>query len=196
MIGTILAHTLTAVVAFTFGLTAMACTEARKSAAPPRRSLFHVIGDRLLAVAARRPPDVIIGGAADPYMRRWWVIPRNRIFNIYLHHFMRSDDDRALHDHPWWNLSILLVGRYAEHTIDAGGVNVFTVRRAGQWKFRRASHAHRIELTHGPCWTLFITGPNIRSWGFHCPKGWVHWREFTNPADGGKTVGRGCGEET
>ncbi|AYO86096.1 hypothetical protein EBB05_15970 [Methylobacterium brachiatum] len=138
----------------------------------------------------------MIGGEADPYMRRWWVIPRNRWFNVYLHHFMRSDDDRALHDHPWWNVSFLLQGQYAEHTISAGGINVFTTRKAGEVKARWATHAHRIELTHGPCWTLFITGPRLRTWGFHCPRGWVPWKEFTNPADGGQTVGRGCGEQS
>lgn len=157
---------------------------------------FLALRRYLLAIADRRPPDVVIGGEADPYMRRWWVIPRNRFFNVYLHHFLRSDDDRALHDHPWWNVSVLLVGRYTEETINAGGVHVRTERQAGQFAFRGASHAHRIELTHGACWTLFITGPRIRAWGFHCPRGWVHWRDFTNPADGGKTVGRGCGEQS
>lgn len=157
------------------------------------RSLILRLVPRLIALSYRRPPDVIIGGAADPYMRRWWVIPRNRLFNIYLHHFMRSDDDRALHDHPWWNLSILLLGRYVEHTISAGGINVRTERRAGETKFRTASAAHRIELIDGPCWTLFITGPMIRSWGFHCPRGWVPWKEFTKPENPGE-IGRGCGE--
>ncbi|WP_205836086.1 hypothetical protein [Methylobacterium brachiatum] len=157
---------------------------------------FGRLGSYLARVAASRPPDVIIGGEADPYMRRWWVIPRNRWFNVYLHHFMRSDDDRALHDHPWWNVSFLLQGQYAEHTISAGGINVFTTRKAGEVKARWATHAHRIELTHGPCWTLFITGPRLRTWGFHCPRGWVPWKEFTNPADGGQTVGRGCGEQS
>lgn len=149
---------------------------------------------RLIAVADRRPPDVVIGGEAHPYMRRWWLIPRNRVFNVYLHHFLRSDDDRALHDHPWWNVSVLLAGRYREHTIEAGGIHRRTERAAGEMKARLASAAHRIELFDGPCWTLFITGPRIRTWGFHCPKGWVDWRIFTNPADGGKTIGRGCGE--
>jgi hypothetical protein len=158
--------------------------------------LIRWLAPRLIALSERRPPDVIIGGADDPYMRRWWVIPRNRVFNIYLHHFMRSDDDRALHDHPWWNLSVLLRGRYVEHTIDAGGINVRTERSAGRMKFRTASSAHRIELVDGPCWTLFLTGPTLRSWGFHCPRGWVHWRDFTNPVDGGSTIGRGCGEDT
>ena len=142
-------------------------------------------------------------------MRRWWLIPRNRYFNIYLHHFMRSDDDRALHDHPWWNLSILLHGRYLEHTISAGGINVLTERRSGDFKFRHAGAAHRIELLKEevwvdrylgtktakevPCWTLFITGPRLRDWGFHCPRGWVPWQEFTKPENPGE-IGRGCGE--
>ena len=67
-----------------------------------------------------RAPDFVIGPAGDPYMRRWWVIPRNKWFNIYLHNIMRSDDDRALHDHPWTNVSVLLRGSYLEHL--PGGV--------------------------------------------------------------------------
>ncbi|MDZ7823006.1 MAG: hypothetical protein U5K75_02470 [Ahrensia sp.] len=59
-------------------------------------------------------PDLIIGGAEDPYMRRWFIIPRNRWFNIYLHEIVRSDDDRALHDHPWWSLSLVLDGQMLE----------------------------------------------------------------------------------
>jgi len=61
-----------------------------------------------------RPPDFVIGPSEMPYLRRWWIIPRNRFFNIYLHQFLHSDDDRALHDHMYINLSILLRGRYIE----------------------------------------------------------------------------------
>lgn len=149
------------------------------------------VRSRLLAVADRRKPDFIIGEDHDPYMLRWWIIPRNRIFNVYLHHFLHSDDDRALHDHPWWNVSILLKGRYTEHTIDAGGVNVRKEYGVGNVKFRSARAAHRVELTHGDCWSLFITGPVLREWGFHCPLGWRHWKDFTSPRDKGK-IGRGC----
>src|ERR1700710_2371105 len=77
-------------------------------------SIVNFLFAQLGRVAARKP-DVLIGKQDDTYMRRWWVIPRNRWFNIYLHHFLRSDDDRALHDHPWCNLSILLSGSYLEH---------------------------------------------------------------------------------
>lgn len=138
-----------------------------------------------------REPDFIIGGKDNPYMLRWWIIPRNPVFNIYLHQFLRSDDDRALHDHPWWNVSILLDNRYVEHTIAAGGVNHKAEYLAGAIRFRRAKTAHRIELTNGLCCSLFITGPVIRHWGFHCPNGWRHWREFTDARDSG-SVGRGC----
>lgn len=152
-----------------------------------------ILAQRIIERVTRRAPDVIIGGDERPYLRRWWVIPRNPFFNVYLHHFLRSDDDRALHDHPWLNLSILLDGAYTEHTIEAGGINRRVRRAAPAFKLRRARAAHRIELSDGPCWTLFITGPRIRQWGFHCPNRWVHWREFTTGTFG-ETVGKGCAE--
>jgi hypothetical protein len=151
--------------------------------------ILHWLNRRLLPIS--RAPDFLIGKPDDVYMQRWWVIPRNRFFNIYLHHFLRSDDDRALHDHPWWNVSILLQGRYTEHTIAPGGVNHRAEYAAGDVKFRRATYAHRIELTAGPCWSLFITGPTIREWGFHCPAGWRPWREFVDTNNSGN-IGKGC----
>ena len=151
---------------------------------------------RLATAVMRRPPDFIIGGHADPYMLRWWVIPRNRVFNVYLHEFRRSDDDRALHDHPWWNCSVLIEGRYIEHTIRNGGIEYLVVRRPGSIVFRRARAAHRIALLDGEaCRSLFITGPRIREWGFHCRRGWVHWKKFTAPNDSG-AVGPGCEGDT
>lgn len=153
--------------------------------------LLKAITRRCLRIMASRPPDFVIGGHDNPYLLRWYAIPRNRLFNIYLHEFRRSDDDRALHDHPWFNVSLLLEGRYIEHTIAAGGVNARTLRQAGDWKFRAPWAAHRVELDGAPCRTLFITGPVQRSWGFHCPQGWRHWRVFTDARDTG-SIGRGC----
>lgn len=157
--------------------------------------MLRTLAARLIARTASRPPDFIIGGVLNPYLRRWWLIPRNRWFNIYLHHFCRSDDDRALHDHPWANCSVLLAGEYTEHTIDAGGIHRRQVLHAGNVRLRLTGKiAHRIELHKGACWTLFITGPRYREWGFHCPeRGWVHWQEFTAPHDAG-AIGRGCGD--
>jgi len=154
------------------------------------RWLARVLAGRL--VPPRRAPDFVIGGPANPYLLRWYLIPRNRVFNVYLHRFLRSDDDRALHDHPWPNVSLLLAGAYTEHTIRAGGINVRTVLAAGDLKLRGPRSAHRVELHAGTCWTLFVTGPRVREWGFHCPDiGWRDWRDFTSAKDSGE-IGRGC----
>ena len=135
-----------------------------------------------------RKPDMFIGGEENPYMCRWYIIPRNRWFNIYLHKIVRDDDDRALHDHPWVSVSFILDGSYRE--ITPHGRRVIG---AGQVKLRSATYAHRLELLGGPAWTLFVTGPRVRTWGFWCPKRWVPWQEFCHPSDSAK-VGKGCGE--
>lgn len=143
-------------------------------------------------LAQSRAPDFVIGLPDDPYMQRWWVIPRNRIFNIYLHRFLHSDDDRALHDHPWFNVSILLKGKYVENTIAAGGVKYAQEFRTGACKFRSPWAAHQIEIVPGTeCWSLFITGPVMRNWGFHCPAGWRPWQVFVKDGQKGQ-IGRGC----
>lgn len=147
--------------------------------------------DRLLPIAANRDPDIYIGGKQNTYLRRWYVIPRNRWFNIYLHQFLRSDDDRALHDHPWINLSILLDGEYTEVLPTIGGTTTSRVLTAGNLALRGPSAAHRVLLHAGNCWTLFITGPRVREWGFWCPAGWRHWQDFTAGTNG-ETIGKGC----
>lgn len=168
------------------GFTLWLLARALKRCGPTELGIHLAFG-----VGGGRKPDFVIGSSSDPYLYRWYLIPRNRLFNVYLHYFMRSDDDRALHDHPWWNVSLILAGQYIEHTIPQGGINVRTLRQAGEIKFRTARAAHRVELTDGPCWTLFITGPRIRDWGFHCPSGWKPWQQFTNPNNSGE-IGPGC----
>lgn len=137
-----------------------------------------------------RQPDKIIGGKDDPYLLRWYIIPRNRFFNIYLHRFLHSDDDRALHDHPWFNVSFVLRGIFLEHRNGRADV-----RKAGDLIFRTGRTAHRIELFRrsGDVWTLFITGPMYRSWGFHCPQGWIPWERFVDEQDSG-AIGKGCNQ--
>jgi hypothetical protein len=143
-----------------------------------------------MAVWARcrmqRQPDYVIGEPA--YMRRWWIVPRNEQQNVYLHEILRDDDDRALHDHPWDNTSLLLIGRYREITPDGA-----FIREAGSLVSRKATDSHRLELIDDqPCVSLFFTGPKVREWGFHCPEGrWVHWRDFTGGVNS-ELVGRGC----
>lgn len=170
--------------------------------------LPHLLFDSifaLLALAAwrvwavsNRSPDFVIGTPESPYLNRWYVIPRNRFFNVYLHQILRSDDDRALHDHPWVNLSIVLRGAYREimpsgHPRHVGN-EMLKWRRRGSMVARWPSSAHRLEIDAGrPCWSLFITGPKVREWGFWCPQGWKVWTAFVDSGNTG-AVGPGCGE--
>ncbi len=133
-----------------------------------------------------REPDLVIG---DDYLRRWWVTPRSPFANNYLHLIRKSDDDRAFHDHPWPNSSLLIRGRYIEHTPEGR-----FLRSAGDFVERPATALHRLEILPGEvAVTLFFTGPKMRDWGFACPQGWVRWQDFCHPDDSSKT-GRGCGE--
>lgn len=184
-----------------------------------------------LPVAASRHPDFIVGDRSAPYLLRWYLTPWRAAYkdvpeadrtrwqqfvsclpNLYLHCFLRSDDDRALHDHPWNWASLLLAGQYTEVTeqpysesasfngcdymvidVQAKSMLVSRMYTAGTLRWHRAEYAHRLVLPRGAAaWTLFFVGWRRRRWGFHCPKGWVPWEEFTDPETAGATVGRGC----
>ncbi len=114
----------------------------------------------------------ITGLDGSAYLVRRYLLPRNNCLNVYLHTFLGSDDDRALHDHPWHSLSLLLKGTLIEHRPN-GSANVI---KAGKFSFRSPEFLHRIELPEDQtAVTLFITGPVVRKWGFVCPQGWVAW---------------------
>lgn len=189
------------------------------------KQLFAAIVYRLLIdqIANKRDPDFVVGAdnPEGPYLLRWYVTPWRGWYqhipkedrtrwqraviatvkrwpNLYLHKFLRDDDDRAHHDHPSWAISWLLARGYVEQIIAAGGIHFRTLYPAGTLRFLRTLHVHRIELVRDeggqplPAWSLFLFGPRVREWGFHCPeRGWVHWEEFTTPGDSGK-IGRGC----
>ena len=130
-----------------------------------------------------RKPDLVINGN---YLSRWYIIPRNKYFNIYLHHFTGSDDARALHDHPWWSMSVLFKGELQEVTRQTGVQ--YTQRRIKKWLpyFRRPTALHRM-VCEKSAWTLFITGPRVRQWGFQTRQhGWLHWIDYFNLYGGWK----------
>ena len=160
----------------------------------PDRLRYWLIRKLCAGIALRREPNFVIGGGDQPYMRRWHVIKRNAIFNIYLHHILRSDDDRALHDHPFANLSVILTGGYTEILPTKGATTLKVRRISGEMVFRWPASAHRLSIEDPRycAWTLFITGPRVREWGFWCPQGWRPWQQFVNPANRGG-IGPGCG---
>lgn len=154
--------------------------------------LWHIHTTTMRVQDVRIPSNPAIGA----YMLRWWKIKRNAYFNVYFHRVFRSDDDTALHDHPWWSFSIVLEGGYYEHRILDGGIHTKVWYGPGSILFRRSgSQAHRLQLDgqlssnpldtnfYGelPARTIFITGPVLRRWGFHHPEQWVDaydWDDF------------------
>lgn len=156
--------------------------------------------DQMRAWAANvmlRAPDYVIGPPEKPYLRRWWIIPRNEGCNVYLHEILRSDEDRAGHDHPWHNTSYLIDGAYEEvvYHLNKPWLEAYRINRvAGESAQRHPGDTHRLIVPEGGrAVSLFVTGPKVRNWGFWCAEGerWVDWRDFTG-GDNGELVGRGC----
>lgn len=160
--------------------------------------LVDRLADAAEAHISSRPAAEVIGPHEAPYMLRWFLIPKNRFFGIYLHLFLNSDDDRALHDHPWPTVSFVLTGGmwevYAKRGADPRDIDQQSTRYIERRNivFRRAGWSHRIIMESGAkSITLFIAGPRVREWGFWCPKGWKHWREYCASSDRGQ-IGQGC----
>ena len=104
----------------------------------------------------------IFGPEECPMMVRWAL--ECPLFSVRLHHFLRSHDMRHLHDHPWWFITLVLRGRYFDITEIDGERHASDVLEPGSMRFRPAHHAHAV-VTEG-CWTVVVTGPIERRWGF------------------------------
>jgi hypothetical protein len=86
---------------------------------------------RIIQDPEKIPPDFVI---REDYLQRWWLAKiekqhnhqrlgelkdhtfKSEHHNCYLHRVTGSDDDRAMHDHPWVNASFIISGSYIEHT--------------------------------------------------------------------------------
>ena len=109
--------------------------------------------------------------ALGPLLVRFEILHTRRL-RVYLHHIMRSDAERHLHDHPWSFVSIILRGGYREHTMDGS-----RDYKAPAILFRPATWAHKLELQQ-PAWTLVFATKTVRRWGFLTEKGWCFWRNY------------------
>lgn len=112
------------------------------------------------------------------YMRRW--ILRTRFGTLRLHNILRSDNRTAYHDHPFWFLSLILWGGYLEST-----PKVDKVYRAPSLVAHSPEDLHFLTVWRST-WTLVVTGPYVREWGFRPPSyfgnysdlgDWVHWKD-------------------
>lgn len=100
-----------------------------------------------------------LGLPSCPYVIRWRF--ETPWFSVRLHHWLASDDDRAFHDHPWSFTTFVLKGEYVDDS-PAGPelLKAPCVRR------RPAEHRHTVYPGFDGCWTVIVTGPKVRTWGF------------------------------
>lgn len=192
-----------------------------------RAALGRIAGSALRALAkALGPPRVILDrDGSSPYLSRTYVVgraltgfdeqgnPAERAawsrgilgVHVYIHRFHRSDQDLALHNHPWkWALSFVVSGGYEEERrvgktcVPCGGRrgydldcplcqgvgNSFEVvrRTVGPLSCNWIDHDtfHRVDLLEKDAWSVFVAGPRVTEWSF-----WdrdtheeTPWREF------------------
>jgi hypothetical protein len=100
-----------------------------------------------------------LGDPTCSYLRRWvldcgW-------FSLRVHHWISSDDDRYFHDHPWWYWTFCLFGGYTDVSEKGNQViRPFTLH------YFPAEHKHSVRVGIEGAWTLLLTGPEKRVWGF------------------------------
>ncbi|WP_460091147.1 hypothetical protein [Pseudomonas sp. S2_E02] len=174
------------------------------------------IADWLIARAKITPYQHIMSAdGTEMYMGRWWLFnPYSREthkaalwwcpWSFRIHHIMRPDEDRDLHDHPWNARTIILRGWYTEQrpagaewkkAVMAGMVSNpeqkwvdWVMKDACEWIKRdqgdtaSLNHGeyHRIDqVSPGGVITLFITSKWRGDWGFLVNGVKVPWRTYT-----------------
>lgn len=103
-----------------------------------------------------------------------------RPFDLYLHRFHRSDDDAALHNHPWeWAVSFVLSGGYTEERREGDKV-IRRIVRPFSFNFIRGEDFHRVDLVDHDAWSLFLVGRKVDTWYFwdRDRKARMQWRKF------------------
>lgn len=176
------------------------------------------VADWLIKRAMKRPFTHLHNMTGDLYMERWWLFnpyPKsskdrrwwNLPISVRIHHILREDSDRALHDHPWNARTIILRGSYHEKRLadeELRAESIERIRRqrerdeaVGNWRLDDAEvyeyfwrqqgdtatlqveEYHTIvEVSDGGVYTLFISGKWRADWGFLVKGVKVWWRTY------------------
>lgn len=129
------------------------------------------------------------------YMHRWWLFnptpPENdgkgRRFewlpSVRVHHILRADHARDMHNHPWSFRTIILRGWYIETRERQKNGRMYPrvtyFREAGDTAKLDADGFHHVsKVSDGGVYTLFISWRWRHVWGFKTPDGFVAWRDY------------------
>lgn len=153
----------------TFSAIARHMCEQLVKTIPRKREIWNRVGDSL-------------------YLERWYLLGgpseegewKDSPLQVCIHRFARSDEDGALHNHPWeQSVSFILSGGYSEER----RVEEHVERRMclpGDFNLLAANDFHRVDLLEEDCWTIFISSRKSQSWGFwdRSTKIFTPWRDF------------------
>ena len=108
------------------------------------------------------------------YLARTMWIKFHRL-GVYTHRIYRPDTARAVHDHPWPFLTVILRGGYEE---EIRGRRY--MRRPGYIGWRGRGFRHRITALRGEsALTLVIRGRNNDRWNFYNKAGEaMDWQDY------------------
>lgn len=160
-----------------FSKMARAMCEEFVKTIPRRRDIINRTGD---AVYLER--YYLLGGPSEE--GEWADSP----LQVCIHRFRQSDEDGALHNHPWeQSVSFILAGGYSEERRWNGpseitGTSNVVRRMYLPFDFNLIAHDdfHRVDLLEEDCWTIFVSSKKTQSWGFwdRDTKIFKGWREF------------------
>jgi len=143
----------------------------------------HVVA--CLKTQAMSTPDEHLDG----YMMRYWLVTPAQAreqglpcHGIRLHHILREDRDRHMHNHPWGFRSYILSGHYYEESRAPNGTLQRTKVCAGDTYARGPQDYHRItQISAEPLWTLCVLdAKNPNGWGFLTDEGHVDSHAYLN----------------
>ena len=109
-----------------------------------------------------------LGKIECPYAYRTYLILFGYSFRI--HYWLRSDDKRYMHNHPWWFITFVLKGNYTDVYLKD---NIIQKDYLSRWsiRYRSSKHTHYVEIPKEGCITILFTGRKLNQWGF-----WVNNR--------------------
>lgn len=91
-----------------------------------------------------------------------YTLLKTRWFNVYLHRLRCPNNVDFCHDHPWRFWAFLLIGGYKEELNGAPA----RWRYPGSVLYRPETCKHNVWTGDRTNWSIIVTGPKMREWGF------------------------------
>lgn len=113
------------------------------------------------------------------YLDRWPLFRIPWGPRLFLHRIYTKDPDRPVHNHPWaWAKALILSGGYTEERTSDGSLYRMRTYGPGAVNGLGLADYHSILHVLPNTWTLFLTGPRVRDWGFLVGHTHVPWRQY------------------